>query len=103
MSQILSPLRCLTVLILVLPALTALVAPARPAPANEALEQAMGQMNSSLKALGKGISAETRSSALEELGKFEQAVIAAKSAVPDSAAKVDEKKRDAFVAEFRAN
>jgi hypothetical protein len=33
--------------------------------------------------------------------KFETAVIAAKSLTPGSAAKVDEKKRAAFVADFR--
>jgi hypothetical protein len=93
--------RCLC-LLLALPAL-AWLAPAAPAPANDALEQAMGQMNQSLKTLGKGITAETRDAALEELGKFELAVIAAKSAVPDSAAGVEEKKRPDYVGEFRSN
>jgi cytochrome b562 len=76
---------------------------ASPAAApNDAIEQAMGQMNQALKALGKGITAENKATALEELVKFEQAVLAAKSQTPDSAAGVDEKKRAEFVAEFRS-
>jgi len=89
-------------LFLVAGSAAALAWPAR-APANDAIEQAMGQMNGALKALGKGITAETRTTALEELVKFEQAVIAAKAQTPDSAAGVDEKKRPAFVAEFRSS
>jgi hypothetical protein len=77
---------------------------AAPAPsANDTIEQAMEQMQAAMKALGKGITEETRTAALEELTKFEQAVLSAKAQVPDTAAAVDEKKRDAFVAEFRAN
>jgi len=75
--------------------------PSTPPP-NDTLEQAMDQMNASLKALGKGITAETSAAALEELVKFEQAVITAKSQTPDTASGVDEKKRPAFVAEFRS-
>jgi hypothetical protein len=71
------------------------------APRNDPLEQAMGQMNEALKVLGKGITAENRAASLEELGKFETAVIAAKAQTPDTAAKVDEKKRAEFVADFR--
>lgn len=76
---------------------------ARPAvaPANEALEQAMGQLQQSMKALGKGISAETQAAALEELAKIEAAILVAKTQTPDTAATVDEKKRPDFVAEFR--
>lgn len=78
---------------------------ARPAaaagPANDALEQAMGQMQQSMKALGKGISAETKTAALEELAKVQAALLAAKAETPDTAAAVDEKKRAEFVAEYR--
>jgi hypothetical protein len=74
----------------------------RPAaPAGEALETAMRQIDDSLKALGKGVTAENRPAMLLELAKFETAVIAAKAEIPESAAKVDEKKRDAFVADYR--
>ena len=76
--------------------------PSAAAPPNDALEQAMEQMQESLKALGKGITAETQGAALEELTRFEQALLTAKAQVPDSAAGVDDKKRAAFVAEFRA-
>jgi len=92
--------RSLLVLFLTAGSAAALAWPART-PTNDALEQAMGQMNAALKALGKGITAETGTTALEELVKFEQAVIAAKVQTPDSAAGVDEKKRPAFVTEFR--
>ena len=88
-------------LFLVAGSAAALAWPART-PANDAIEQAMDQMNASLKVLGKGITAETRTTALDELVKFEQAVIAAKGQTPDSATGVDEKKRPAFVSEFRA-
>ena len=71
------------------------------APGNEAIAKAMQQMNDSLKALGKGVTAETKNAALEELTKFETAVIAAKAQTPASAAKVDEKKKAAFLADFR--
>lgn len=70
-------------------------------PANDALEQAMGQMQQSMKALGKGISAETKTAALEELAKVQAALLAAKAETPDTAAAVDEKKRADFVAEYR--
>jgi hypothetical protein len=70
-------------------------------PANEALKQAMHQMDESLKNLSKGITAENRDKSLEELAKFETAVMTAKAQTPDSAAKVDEKKRPAFVADFK--
>jgi hypothetical protein len=68
---------------------------------NEAIGTAMKQMNDAMKVLGKGVTAETKDAALAELSKFETAVIAAKAAVPASAAKVDEKKRAAYVADFR--
>lgn len=70
--------------------------------ANDALEQAMEEIQRAVKALGKGITAETQATALEELSKLEQALLTAKSQVPDSAAGIDEKKRAAFVAEFRS-
>lgn len=70
-------------------------------PLNDAIGQAMKQMNDALKALGKGITAETRDASLEELSKLETAVIAAKSQTPESASKIDDKKRAAFVADYR--
>jgi len=71
------------------------------AAANETLEQAMHQMDESLEVLGKGVNAENRAASLEELAKFETAVLTAKAATPDSAAKIDEKKRAAFVNDYR--
>jgi hypothetical protein len=70
-------------------------------PADAAIKQAMDQINDALKELGKPITADNKATALEQLGKIETAVIAAKSQTPGSAAKVDEKKRAAFVADFR--
>ena len=74
-------------------------APARPP--NGSIEQAMKQMADALKTLEKGVTAENHAAALDELSKFETALIAAKGAVPDAAAKVDDKKRAAFVADYR--
>src|SRR5689334_6840384 len=74
-------------------------APARPP--NGALEQAMKQMSDALKTLEKGVTAENQAASLDELSKFETALVSAKGQVPDSAAKVDEKKRAAFVADYR--
>ena len=75
---------------------------ARPVDAaGEALKGAMQQLDASLKVLSKGVTAENRAASLEELAKFETAVMTAKAQSPDSASKVDEKKRDAFVAEFK--
>ena len=76
-------------------------APAPASPPNGALEQAMKQMSEALKTLEKGVSAENQAAALDELTKFENALIAAKGQVPDAAAKIDDKKRAAFVAEYR--
>lgn len=70
-------------------------------PASEALKTAMQQIDESVKILGKGVSAENRAASLDELAKFQTAVMTAKALTPDSAAKVDEKKRAAFVNEFR--
>lgn len=68
---------------------------------DEALKQAMHQMEESLKVLGKGVTGENRVASLEELAKFQAAVMTAKALTPESAAKLDEKKRAAFEAEFR--
>jgi hypothetical protein len=76
------------------------VAPALD-PADAAIKQAMEQMNDAMKNLSKGITADNKAASLDELTKFETAVIAAKSQTPGSAAKVDEKKRAAFVADYR--
>ena len=62
----------------------------------------MHQLEDSLKILGKGVTAENRAASLEELAKFQAAVLTAKALTPDSAAKVEEKKRAAFENEFRA-
>ncbi len=70
-------------------------------PSEAAIKAAMGQMNDALKVLAKGVTADTKAAALDELTKFETAVIAAKAQVPASAEKVDEKKRAAFVADYR--
>ena len=80
-------------------ALLLAAAPARPP--NGALEQAMKQMSDALKTLEKGVTAENQAASLDELSKFETALIAAKGQVPDAAAKVDDKKRAAFVADYR--
>lgn len=99
-----SPKRYLPALVLAAGALAWFASSAASAPsANDTIEQAMQQMQQSMKAMGKGISEETRAATLEELTKFENAVISAKSQTPDSSSGVDEKKRPAFVAEFRAN
>lgn len=82
-------------------ALRADAAPVGVDPAEAAIKQAMSQMNDALKVLAKGVTAETKAAALDELTKFETAVIAAKAQVPASAEKVDEKKRAAFVADYR--
>jgi len=74
---------------------------APPSAPNEALEQAMHQMDESMKVLGKGVKEENRDAALEELARFQSAVLTAKALTPDSAAKVDEKKRAAHTHEFR--
>lgn len=66
-----------------------------------ALGDSMHQMEEALKALSKPVTAETRAASLEALAKFETAVIAAKAETPESAAKVEEKKRPAFLADYR--
>lgn len=76
-------------------------AAAAPAPAEATIEKAMREINDALKALGKGITADTRAAALDEFSKLETALIAAKGATPDAAGKVDEKKRAAFVNDYR--
>ena len=70
-------------------------------PVDATIKQSMEQMNDAMKALSKPITADTKEAALGELVKFETAVMAAKSLTPGSAAKVDEKKRAAFVGDFR--
>jgi hypothetical protein len=78
-----------------------LLAAAPAQPPNGTIEQSMKQMSDALKTLEKGVTAENHAAALDELSKFETALVAAKGQVPDSAAKVEEKKRAAFVADFR--
>lgn len=70
-------------------------------PANDELEQSMRHMNSAAKALGKGITAENRDVALEQIAKFESALLSAKLHTPDTAEAIEASKRPAFVAEFR--
>lgn len=73
-----------------------------PAPtANDTIGQAMRQVDEALEVLAKGVNAENRKASLDELAKLETAVMTAKSQTPDSAEKVDEKKRAAFVNDFR--
>jgi hypothetical protein len=103
MNSALSPLRVIVVL-LALSALSAIgfgwiAAP--PRAANQALEEAMRQINDSMKVLGKGVNAENRAESLLELAKFQAALLSAKAQTPDSAEKVEEKKRAAFVNDFR--
>lgn len=70
-------------------------------PGNATIENAMKQMSAALKAMGKGVTAETRQAALVEIARFQAALIEAKAATPESAAKVDEKKRAAFANDYR--
>lgn len=75
---------------------------AQSAPAHDGVEQSMRQMNAALKAIGRGgINAENRDNALEQLSKFQAAVVAAKAQVPESAERIPEDKRALFVTEFR--
>lgn len=66
-----------------------------------AIGDSMHQMDEALKALSKPVTAETRVASLEALAKFQTAVIAAKAETPETAAKIDEKKRPAFIADYR--
>jgi hypothetical protein len=68
---------------------------------NAAIAKAMQDMNAALEVLSKGVNAANKDASLAELLKFETAVLAAKGEVPSSAEKVEEKKRAAFVAEYR--
>jgi hypothetical protein len=81
----------------------AAAAPVNDVPVNDVIEQAMQQINQSVRTLGKGINADNRAAALDELAKVEQALIAAKKETPDTAAAIDEKKRPEFVNEFRSS
>ena len=92
-----------TALVLGLGTHAAAAAPAKAAPVNDAIEAAMKQINQAVKSLGKGITADNRAAALDELGKIEQAVMSAKTQTPHTAAAVDEKKRPDFVNEFRTS
>jgi len=61
----------------------------------------MQQMDDAWKNLGKGVDAENRAAAREELAEFHAAVLSAKAQTPDSAEKVEEQKRAACVTDFR--
>ena len=78
-------------------------APAASPVANAAgdLGQAMGQINRAVKVLAKGIDKDTEGDALKALEEIERAILDAKAAAPESAAEIDEKKRDKFVADYR--
>jgi len=65
------------------------------------LEGAMHEMDGALKELEQGVTAENRAAALETLAKFQAAVITAKAQPPPHAEKIEEKKRAAYVNEFR--
>jgi hypothetical protein len=71
------------------------------AAAVEALEQSMEEMNSLLRALGKGLEEKNRDKALEQVSKFQTAVLVAKLRTPPEALKLEEAKRPEFVAGFR--
>jgi hypothetical protein len=75
--------------------------PTAAALGNETISKAMKEMNGAIEALSKGVTAANKDASLEELAKFETAVLAAKAVEPSSAAKVEEKKRAAFVADYR--
>ena len=74
--------------------------PASPS-ASEELEEAMSQLNRSIRILSKGVDEASHEKALGELVKMQQAILLAKTQMPDTAEAVDEKKRAAFVGEFR--
>jgi hypothetical protein len=77
------------------------LAAAPATPPNGSIETAMKQISDAMKTLEKGVTAENHAACLDELGKLETAIVAAKGQVPDAAAKVEEKKRAAFVADYR--
>ncbi len=70
-------------------------------PLDGGLEKSMKEMNGAMKALSRGVTADNKDAALDALSKFEAAIINAKSQTPETAEKVDEKKRPEFVASFR--
>ncbi|MFN0243110.1 MAG: cytochrome b562 [Planctomycetota bacterium] len=77
-------------------------AAARATPAvSDAVEQSMRQMNAAMKVLGKGITAETRDNTLQQLSKFQAAVVAAKELTPASIEQVAEDKRAEYLVGFR--
>lgn len=96
-------LRSLVALLMLLGCTAAAFAFARDPAAtpNDTIGQAMRQVDEALEVLAKGVNAENRKASLDELAKLETAVMTAKSQTPDAAEKVDEKKRAAFVNDFR--
>lgn len=103
MRSFISPLRavaCLTLLLATSAVASAWIAKTSD-PAGEALKGAMHQLDDSMKILSKGVTAENRDKSLEELAKLETALMTAKALTPDSAAKIDEKKRNAYVNDFK--
>lgn len=69
--------------------------------ASDAVEQSMRQMNAAMKVLGKGITAETRDAALQQLSKFQAALITAKEQTPVSIEQVAEGERAEYLTGFR--
>jgi len=67
-------------------------------PIHDHMEVMNGAMRFFLKT---GVTAENREKALEWTEKFQAAVVASKSLAPETAAKVEESKRAAFVADYR--
>ena len=65
------------------------------------LEGDMNTMKAELRALGKGINAESRDKALERIANFQKAVLAAKLETPPNAADVPADKKAEYVAGFR--
>jgi len=71
------------------------------ASSDDELEHAMEQMNAALKSLLKGVNADNRDAALEQIAKFQSGVLVAKLRKPASADKVAEKERPEFLADYR--
>jgi len=75
--------------------------PERAQEKENALEGAMNTMKSEVRALGKGINAESRDKSLERIANFQKAVLAAKLETPPTAADVPADKKAEFLAGFR--
>lgn len=63
--------------------------------------QAMGAIGKAVKSLSEGITKDNAEEALGHLEAIERAILDAKVLEPEAAAEIDEKKRPAYVAEYR--